>query len=413
MVSGIFGIATRSPAPMSQVQIALIATLTIQVLVSLAGIAGPVLAPLAAPELGLEASLVGIYVSVIYGLAAVAALMSGGFIARYGAMRVSQVCLALAGAGMILVSLGTPLFVLAGAAVMGLAYGPATPASSHILARVTPQAWMNLVFSAKQTGVPLGNALAGALVPSLGLAFGWRGALLSVAAISFVAAAAAEPLRARFDVERATNLPFFARGQFVGPLALVFASSRLRQLSITSFAYSGMQVSLSAFLVTYLNQKLGLSVVAAGLMLSAAQAAGVAGRIAWGLLADRLVDPHRLLGALGFGMTAFAVFAGLFTPSWPQVVVLIVCVGFGATAVAWNGVFLAQIARLSPPGRVGEVTGGTSFLTFGGVMVMPAVFSGILASTGSYTIGFVFAAVLTFASALSYFVAGAPLTVRR
>ena len=392
---------------MSRVIIALIATLTVQVLVSLAGLAGPVLAPLAAPELGVEASLVGIYVSVIYGLAAVAALISGGFIARYGAMRVSQVCLVMAGVGMILVSLGTPLSVLAGAAIMGLAYGPATPASSHILARVTPQTWMNLIFSAKQTGVPLGNALAGALVPSLGLAFGWRGALLAVAAISLVAAAAAEPLRARLDVERATNLPFFARGQLIGPLALVFASPRLRQLAITSFAYSGMQISLSAFLVTYLNQKVGLSVVAAGLMLSAAQAAGVAGRVAWGLIADRLVDPHRLLGSLGFGMTAFAVLAGLFTPGWPEIAMLVVCVGFGATAVAWNGVFLAQIARLAPPGRVGEVTGGTSFLTFGGVMVMPAMFSAILASTGSYTIGFVFSAVLTLASGLSYFSARA------
>ena len=43
------------------------------------------------------------------------------------------------------------------ALLIGIAYGPSPVASSHILARLTPPAWMNLVFSAKQTGVPIGG----------------------------------------------------------------------------------------------------------------------------------------------------------------------------------------------------------------------------------------------------------------
>ncbi len=389
---------------MPHVIVALIAMLAVQVVISAAGLAGPVLAPIAARDLGLDPALVGFFVSMIYGVAAVAGLASGGLIARWGAMRVSQACLVFAAIAAGLIALGRPASVAAGAFLMGVAYGPATPASSHILARVTPREWMNLVFSAKQTGVPLGNALAGAAIPSLAVALGWRSALLAVALVCLGLAAIMQPVRGRFDDERNTHLPLLAWAQLVGPFRFVWRDPGLRRLAVSSFAYSGMQVTLSAFLVTYLNQALGLSVVAAGLMLSAAQAAGVAGRVLWGWVADRFADPRRVLGGLGLGMTAFAVLAGLFTPAWPQLAMLATCVCFGGTAVAWNGVFLAQVARLSPSGRAGEVTGGTSFLTFGGVMAMPAIFSLILAATGSYFIGFAVAAVLTSVSALSFFV---------
>jgi hypothetical protein len=110
-----------------------------------------------------------------------------------------------------------------------------------------------------------------------------------------------------------------------------------------------------------------------------------------------------VLGGLGLAMTAAALTAGWFTPDWPLAAILAVCIVFGGTAVAWNGVFLAQVARLSPPGRAGEVTGGTAFVTFSGVMVTPATFSAIVSATGSYGLAFAAAAVLTFAAGLSLF----------
>ena len=68
----------------------------------------------------------------------------------------------------------------------------------------------------------------------------------------------------------------------------------------------------------------------------------------------------------------------------------------------WNGVHLAQVARLSPRGRAGEVTGGATFVTFAGVMVVPAAFSGVLSAAGSYTVDYCAVAVLTLASGLWY-----------
>jgi hypothetical protein len=77
--------------------------------------------------------------------------------------------------------------------------------------------------------------------------------------------------------------------------------------------------------------------------------------------------------------------------------VLAVCAVYGASAVGWNGVFLAEVARLAPEGRVAIITGGTQFYTFGGVLVGPPVFGATVSASGSYAVGFVLVAILPMA----------------
>ena len=387
---------------MNQTRRALIVTLAIQVLAAWAALTGPVLAPLAAGDIGVAPYLVGIYVSVTYALAALTGLLSGGLILRFGPLRVSQACLVLAALGLALATLGTRLGALAGAAIIGAGYGPITPASSQILARTTPPARVNLVFSLKQTGVPLGNALAAVALPGLALATGWRGAVLATALLCLVVAAAASPLRAQLDLDLERDRPLLSAAHLTGPLRRVFGAPEIRRLALTSFAYAGMQMSLGTFLVTYLNDRLGMPIVRAGVALAFAQGAGVAGRILWGFVADRFMPPMRLLGLLGLTMSGCAVLVGLLTAAWPFAAILAVCIAYGGTAIAWNGVNLAQVARLSPPGRAGEVTGGATFVTFAGVMVVPAAFSAVLSAVGSYAAGYCAVAVLTLASGLWY-----------
>jgi hypothetical protein len=61
--------------------------------------------------------------------------------------------------------------------------------------------------------------------------------------------------------------------------------------------------------------------------------------------------------------------------------------------VGWNGVFLAEIARIAPQGRTSEATGGCLFFTFLGVVVTPPIFNSVLAMAGSYPVAYaVFAA---------------------
>jgi hypothetical protein len=113
-----------------------------------------------------------------------------------------------------------------------------------------------------------------------------------------------------------------------------------------------------------------------------------------------------VLGGLGLAMTAAAVAVAFFTPAWPYPAILAVCLVYGGTAIAWNGVHLAQLARLAPSGHAGEITGATFFVTFAGVTLTPLAFSLALAATGSYALGFVSVGVLTLASGLAFLLRG-------
>lgn len=393
-----------APATIGRGGLALAVTLSIQVLAASAILAGPVLAPLAAVDIGVEPHFIGIYVAMAYAFAAGGGLLSGGFMARFGPLRVSQMGLVLCAAGLMLATLETPFAVLASAAVIGAGYGPITPTSSQILIHTTAPTRLNLVFSIKQTGVPLGGALAGAILPTLAEVAGWRGAAVATALCCLAVAAAAEPLRRSLavDFDRRGHRPFFSPAHIVGLLKLVLRSPELRVLAFTSFAYAGMQASLSSFLITYLNSRLEMSVQLAGMVLAFALGAGVGGRILWGFAADRFIAPMRLLGILGLTMSVCAVTVGFFAVSWPLVAIILVSSAYGGTAIAWNGVQLAQVARYAPAGRAGEITGSTSFITFGGVMVVPFLFSMIVDTFGSYTVAYSAAAVLTFVSAFAY-----------
>jgi MFS family permease len=369
-------------------------TLAVQVLASGASLTAAVLAPLVSADLGVPASSVGFYVALLYAGAAVSGLASGGIIARFGPLRTLQSGLvfgALAALSLAHASLpGALLAALFG----GFSLGPTTPASSAILARTTDPANRNLVFSIKQTGVPAGFMVAALGLPQLAIAFGWRGACLCVAALLASAAIALAPLRRHFDDRREGASTFSPRAQLVDPLVRVWRQVEMRDISLASFAYSGLQGSLAGFMIVFLLHDTKLDLVAAAAVLACAQAAGVGGRVVWGFVADRLGRPGKVLAALGIAMAGFAAVMALGASTMPYGLLIATSIAFGGTAMAWNGVFLGEVARLAAPGRTGEATGATGLFTFGGVAIVPGIFTTIVFATDSYAAAYLFAGAL-------------------
>jgi MFS family permease len=372
----------------------LAATLAIQALVAMATITVPVLAPAASAELHLSAGLIGLYVSLVYLGSMISSAASADLIRRIGAIRFSQYCLVMCAAGLALLTFGTTPALVASALVLGLGYGPITPASSHILAKTTPPHMMSFVFSVKQTGVPLGGALAGIVVPPLVLLGGWRLGALAVAGLCVLTAAVAQSIRAENDADRNPQWPISARGPFRS-LALVASDANVRRLALSSFFFSALQLCLTTYLVTYLTNKLGYTLVEAGLMLAVATTAGIVGRIAWGALADRTGRPAAVLGCVGIAMAAAAGAMALSSPDWPRALMIVLCAAFGGTAIGWNGVYLAEVAREAPAGKTVEATGGALFFTFFGVLVTPPLFAAIVEGGGSYGLAFAVVAAPT------------------
>ncbi len=360
-------------------------TLAIQTLVALAVYSAPVMAPVAAPrDFGVSASWIGYYIALVYLGSMLGSVSAGGLVARYGPLRVSQAGLASCLIGLALGASSSSLCVVAlGAFFVGLGYGPTTPASSQILMRATPPSLISITFSLKQTGVPLGGAIAGALVPTLILLFGWRWAAVAIGLVCLALAIAIQPTRKRYDVDLNKSAPISMRSAFA-PLALVFRDRRLGEMAIVSFIFGGVQITLVAYLVIFLTESFSMSLVLAGFVMAASQVASVIGRVLWGVVADRLLSRRVMLGLLGVGMGLSALATFYANPSWPLPLLFIFAAVFGATAVGWNGVFLAEVARIAPPGHTSQYTGGCMFFTFMGVVVSPPLFSQALSFGGSY-----------------------------
>lgn len=100
-------------------------------------------------------------------------------------------------------------------------------------------------------------------------------------------------------------------------------------------------------------------------------------RLGWGWLADRLRSGSVALAINGAATIAGALFAAAIAPSWPFWAIALAAAAFGASAMGWNGVYIAAVARQAPPGGVGLATGGSLSVTYAGVIVMPPIFAAL------------------------------------
>lgn len=359
--------------------VAVAAGLVSHAIATIAVITPSVLAVAAAPAFGVPASAIGVYSGIIFGAALFSAMAGGTIVARYGAIRSSQICLALAVAGLAGFASGLlPLAVLGGV-LIGLGYGPMTPASSHLLARLTPPRDRPLVFSIKQTSVPVGGALAGLAPPAIASQAGWQAGALAMAAVALAAVAGLQPLRARFDGDRVPGVRLSPR--LAEPVREVLADPALRRIVVVSAAFAATQGVYAAFFVTFLVERAAVSLVAAGLALTAGQTVAIAARVLWGAVAERLLATRHALALIGAIMSAAALAAILVGPETPFALLLALSVTFGLSALGWNGLYLAEVARVAP-GAAARATGGTLAFTFAGTMAMPTLFSFAVALGG-------------------------------
>ena len=72
------------------------------------------------------------------------------------------------------------------------------------------------------------------------------------------------------------------------------------------------------------------------------------------------------------------VLVATFDAAWPRWL-LFVCAGLAGAAIAtWNGLFLAEIAKVAPEDDVAEATASATFFTFVAYMLAPPVFGGMV-----------------------------------
>ncbi len=348
--------------------------------------------PIAAPELarvfGQPVALAGVHLAMVYGVSSMMMLFAGGFIRKYGAARMSQYALAVTGAGLMLGAVGEMWAFAVGAVMIGTGSAFSTPASSDILARYAPPKHAPLIFSIKQTAVPVGGMLAGILVPFLILGWGWQTMFLTLGAAGLVMAVLFQTVRRTFDANR-NPLHVISFHQGYQTLRGVVVPQRFRELLYATFTFCGLQGAFGAFFVTYLVE-IGMTLAEAGAVFAFAQGTSIVFRIALGWFAG-IWGTRPVLAALGLSMGIIAIVCGFITSAWPVLMITAAAAAYSATAISWHGVILAEVAHLSKPGETATNTGGVLSFATAGQTTYPALFGLLLGLGGSFGLGFILA----------------------
>jgi MFS family permease len=359
--------------------LALSATLLAQSASSFMGQCLPVVAPLLTRANGLEPERIG-NLSSLNSLGACLFLAFGSpILARLGPVRSMQIGALTAAAGMALAATGSwPALVIA-ALMLGIGYGPTPPSGSRILARTAPPAHRTLIFSIKQAGAPAGGALAGLIVAPIAAYYGWPAALLVAVGVGSLAALVISPLRAMMDEERDRRRSVHPRDIFsvanvMTPVRALTEDPAMMSISALALSFAIVQGVLFSFSVTYLTEA-GMSLGEAGLAYACMQGAGVFARIFLGYLADRTGQPAANLTVQAF-IAAGCVFAYAGLPPHPPLALAAaVALLAGFFGCSWNGIYMAEIARLAPPHKVADATSGSTLLVFLGYVAGPSLFA--------------------------------------
>jgi MFS family permease len=316
----------------------------------------------------------------------------------------SQLAATLGAAGLLIAATGNLWALLIAAVLIGAGYGPGAPLSSVVLAHHTKPEWRGLVFSVRQSGIPLGGLLAGLALPVVALVLGTREAVMMAAAAAFVSAFVVEPVRDRLDAPlRSANAPKLgALLRNISMRRALRAHPDLPSVTYGGFAAATVQGSVFALLVTFLVEAAGLNLINAGLVFSAMHLSGFVARIALGYASDRFFRPQLVLASLAaVGVTTLVILlvvAGMVSFT----VMIALAAVIGATVSGWNGVMMAELARLSPPGLVASVSASAVTCIYVGYMIGPVVTSGLVGISGSYLLGFAPVLIALLAASISY-----------
>ena len=364
----------------------------------------PTIAPVLAANLNWPETGIG-YLAGLTTLGSIGFLLAGApLIKKLGPIRVLQLGIVAAGAGLLVILIPHWSFAALAALVLGLGYGTSVPAGNDVLHRTAPPQHRSLIFSIKQAGVPLAGVIAGLTLPALTEAFGWRSTLLFSAVLVTLTVVAVQPARRAIDASRDPLHPAGPRSilspaNLIRPLATLRESDALLRLSAVGTCFAVAQGSWFAFLVTYAVSALGLSLGAAGLMFAVMQATGIGGRMLLGFVSDRLGSATLTLGLVAFASSATSLVLVFANESWPFWLLIAIAAVGGVTVSSWNGVQLAEIARLAPRARVAEALAGSTIVIFVGYVVGPAFFALLVGVTQSYQYGFLFVTLTTLVAA--------------
>jgi MFS family permease len=266
--------------------------------------------------------------------------------------------------------------------VGGAGYAPAQPGGAKVVAIWFPDEERGLAMGIRQTGLPLGGAIAAAVLPALAHGSGLRVALLTAA---LVAAAGGLPL---YLVDRHPPVAPDRSGYRLGAeIRRAFGDPETRRVGWVGLAMVSSQFSIISYLILYLRDDIGLAVTTGAWVLFTTQMAGVAGRVVLAAWSDRVRRGRMVVITTSVIATAPLIVLLAFVPADTGVTALIVlATALGFFGFGWYGPWVVHVAEVAPGRAVGLRLGIAITGNQLGIVAAPPIFGLIFDISGGYLV---------------------------
>lgn len=343
-----------------------------QITVSIVTQGVPTLAPFLQQDLALTRGEVGLFNSAIMGGSFIALFHAGSLVDLKGERAALVWGNLLVGLSCFLV-LATHGFIAALIIffITGVGASFATPAGSRTVMRWFPLGQRGSAMGLRQTGIPIGGALAAGALPLLALAHGWRWAIVLSGALSVSAALLCwrhYPVPAAAEHAAARAAPAYRFGDLLTrDILLLGLAGALLPLG---------QFALVTYLALYLKETHAIPLTTSAMLLVGAQIAGAAGRLLWGVWSDRVFAGRRkpaliiagILSALGSLLLGWIPLA---TPLW---LIAVLVMGYAFNAIGWHGSWISLVSEIAGPEKQGRTIGVAMTVMYAGIIVLPPLF---------------------------------------
>ncbi|MGY0057593.1 MFS transporter [Streptomyces sp. LZ34] len=271
--------------------------------------------------------------------------------------------------------------------VVGAGYSTVQPGGSKSVASWFDASQRGVAMGIRQAGLPLGAALASALLPLVAKEFGWRATLLTGGLVALSGAGA--------FVGYYRHPPALPGPEDREPRAGLAAQLRarlrmLREPSMTKIMLSGaslisVQSGVSLLTVLHLHRVASVGVGQAALVLVAVQGAGVAGRVCLAAWSDR-IKAGRYVTVMVCMVAVIAGLAALMTPAGRSPVgagALLVWLGF--FGFGWYGPWVAYVTEVAPRNRTGFALGLAMSVNQTAIIAVPPALGLLVDLTDGFT----------------------------
>jgi MFS family permease len=344
--------------------------------------------PILTRELGLSRSELGLLTSAIWGGMLLGMLPSGMLADRFGERRVIAVGATLLGL-VLLLAAQSPGFAWLFGLLLLAAFGSssASPGGTKAIASWFPPYQRGLAMGIRQMGVTAAGVLASVLLPPIAVAAHWQAAFRTVAGI-VLATTAGFALLYREAAPHPSAPRVAERG--VGAL---FRNRTFVFGTAYAWVFMGALGSAVTYLGVAMHQEVGVSAIVAGYLLAVLQVGGIAGRIGWGLMSDRLGRRAPAMLACGVLTLAICALMAFVRGAVPLPLVAVLAFLLGLAAMGWNALYLTLVSDQVPVQSAATAIGAGLTISFSGMFIATPIFGLIADRSGSYELSWLALAV--------------------